>query len=562
MKTTTLSRNTAVLGAAVLLAIAALASFGYRAVRGWRESAAQLSQRRAAQTTDMLLTAVTRDMRGVQTIVLSSPRADEFMLQDPHDVRGIAASAFARFPYPESFFAWRGNTSPEAIIFFDRADRRPPAAENTATASRFPVVVASYPVLATRLASVIGRHAAEGRRFSTFEMDHNQIRYQIVARLFYRDALHEHLESVLGFTVNIDWIRRNYFGELTRQVARISGAGQGLILQVVDEHGRAVVAVPQRASRAPAVARPFHLQFFDPLTMEGDVPSGRPWRVEVSTGDDPTLSAAVRAGNRTLFMIALAAGALALGLLLAFRAARASAQLAELRSDFVSTVTHELKTPIASIRAMGDTLARDRIADPVARAEYAQMIVQESKRLTRLIDNLLAYSRITDVTEVYAFEAVDMQALIEDVLQGFSPQLTQQRFEIQVDISRDLPRVRGDRTALRLMLDNIVDNAMRYSESSKSISLTATASELTCTIAVDDRGIGIPADDLERVTRRFQRGRNVTSGGSGLGLAIVKRIVSDHGGSLSIESRVGGGTSVRVDLPLAGKGHEEADSDR
>ena len=172
-------------------------------------------------------------------------------------------------------------------------------------------------------------------------------------------------------------------------------------------------------------------------------------------------------------MVDVAAGALALGALLAFRATRASARLAELRSDFVSTVTHELKTPIASIRAMGDTLARDRIADPAARAEYAQTIVQESKRLSRLIDNLLAYSRITDVTEAYSFEPVDVHALVEEVLQGFSPQLSQQQFEVHVEIARGLPRVRGDRTALRLMLENIVDNAIRYSGESRWVGLAA-----------------------------------------------------------------------------------------
>jgi signal transduction histidine kinase len=546
----------------VLGSIAILTWFGYRAVRGWRESATQLAERRATETANLLLTAVARDMRGVQSVVLSSPNADEFMLDAPYDVRAIAAGAFARYPYPESFFAWRGDPSPESVVFFDRAERRPVWAGDVTGSSRFPVVVARYPSIADELIDRIRADAREGRRFSTFEMMQNGVAYHVVVRLHYRDALRERLESVFGFTVNIDWVRRYYFGELTRQVARINGAGQGLLLQVVDDGGRRLLGPPGGEARGPTIGRPFLLRFFDPLTVEGDVPAGRPWRFEVSVGDDPALAAAERGGSRTLFMVDVAAGVLALGALLAFRATRASARLAELRSDFVSTVTHELKTPIASIRAMGETLARDRIADPATRAEYAQTIVQESKRLARLIDNLLAYSRITDVTEVYSFEPVDVHSLVEEILQGFSPQLSQQRFEVHVEIARGLPRVRGDRTALRLMLENVVDNAIRYSGASRWVGVTASADSGRCTIEISDRGIGIPRDDIERVTQRFHRGRNAGSGGSGLGLAIVSRIVSDHGGTLDIESALDRGTSVRVGLAVSEERREEANPRR
>ena len=173
-------------------------------------------------------------------------------------------------------------------------------------------------------------------------------------------------------------------------------------------------------------------------------------------------------------MATLAVAALALGLVLTARAARDSARLAEMRSDFVSTVTHELKTPIATIRAVGDTLVRGRISEPRALREYAELVVQEAKRLTRLVENLLAYARITDVTEVYAFEPLVLRDLVDEALKGFGAQLVEAGFDVQIDVPDDLPPIRGDQTALRLALDNLVDNAIRYSGTGRWIGLRAS----------------------------------------------------------------------------------------
>jgi two-component system phosphate regulon sensor histidine kinase PhoR len=243
------------------------------------------------------------------------------------------------------------------------------------------------------------------------------------------------------------------------------------------------------------------------------------------------------------------------------RAVRANASLAELRSEFVSTVTHELKTPIATIRAVGDTLVSGRIATPVAQREYAQLVVQEAKSLTRLVDNLLALSRITDVTEVYSFEPQALDALVDHTLQGFGPQLDAAGFDTQVEIPGDLPLVRADRTAMGLLLDNLVDNAIRYSPTTRHLHLAAHRENGHVVLDVSDNGRGIPEDEIDHVTRKFFRGRHLVPHGGGLGLAIVKRIVIDHGGRLSIRSTVDVGTTVSIAIPVS-REHEEADSHR
>ncbi len=128
-----------------------------------------------------------------------------------------------------------------------------------------------------------------------------------------------------------------------------------------------------------------------------------------------------------------------------------------MRSDFVSSVTHELKTPLANIRAMADTLARRPIGGETVR-DYAELLMQEARRLTRLVDNLLAYARVTDVTEMYSFEPIAPAELVDDVLQNFRHPLSEREFKVEVDMPVDLPLVRADRTAMMLTLDNLVDN--------------------------------------------------------------------------------------------------------
>jgi signal transduction histidine kinase len=537
---------------ATCASLATLTWFGYRAIGEWRRSSGQVADRRAAETADLLVTALTRDMRGVQNSVLSSPRWDDFML-DPYDVGNLAAGAFARYPYPESFFGWHGVPTASEVVFFNRADRRPVWMLPDPAPIRFPVVEAGEPALARRLVARIAEDAKRGRRFSIFEMIVDGVPYQIVARLRYRDALREALEAVFGFTVNLPWVREHYFPELTRQVTRIGNTGAEPGVSVVDERGQSVAGPTETVGR-PATSRAFPVMFFDPLLVALDPPSDlsrQQWTVQVDVAHDPTLAAAIRGANRTLALAALAAATLVVGVLLTARAARINASLAEMRSEFVSTVTHELKTPIATIRAVGDSLVSGRVTGAETLREYAQLVVQEAKRLTRLVDNLLAYARITDVTEAYSFEPIEISSVIAEVLREFHSQLESLGFEVDVDIPLNVPSVRADRTAIELMFDNLVDNAIRYSGEGRWIQIRARPHDDRVAVEISDRGIGIPEDEVGHVVRRFFRGRRAGSGGSGLGLAIAHRIIKDHGGILTIRGGDGPGTTVSVVLPTA-----------
>ena len=288
------------------------------------------------------------------------------------------------------------------------------------------MTISSEPSIAAELVARISTDTSRGREFSVFETRIHNAPYQVVTRLLYEDPYREHLKAGLGFLVDLAWVRKFYFPEMTNQVSPIVGARNGLTLSIVDEEGHRVtlpaVAAAGRSRRA------FPLLFVDPLLVALNRPADLPrreWAVEVTQTEDPSLRAlgALPADAlRTLLVATLAAGILALSLAMTARAARASARLAEMRSDFVSTMTHELKTPLATIRAVGESVASGRVTTVDTVREYAQLVVQESKRLTRLVDNSLAYSRITDVADAYHFEALDFYALVDEALHGFASQ--------------------------------------------------------------------------------------------------------------------------------------------
>ena len=546
-------RSAGWLAAGVIASVGLLFWFGYHAIEGWRMSSVQLVERRSSEAADLLVDALTRDMRGVHTAVLSSSQWDQFVSDRPFEMSSLVASAFARYPYPESFFAWRADQSVEAVAFYNRSNRRPTWVTSDPSPSRFPVVIEQEPVVARTIIDRVREAAGRSRRASVFEMLIAGVPYQIVTQLTYRDAFREELAEVVGFTVNLPWVQEHYFSELTRQVWAIGGgAEEGLTVSVVDNQGHQLAGSPIREGDLLTHRRQFSLMFFNSDAVDPPADFGQePWTVQVSAANDPAVAQAIQGGNRTMMLGAASALVLGIGLALSARAQRKSAQLAELRSDFVSTVTHELKTPIATIRAAAETLSQGRISGIDAFQDYARLVVGESKRLGRLVENLLAYSRVTDLADVYAFEPVDVGVLISEILEEFESQLEERHFAVNVNIAPDTSLIRGDALALRLLFNNLIDNAIRYSATTRRLTLSAQSEGRSVTIDVVDAGIGIPSDEISLITRKFVRGRRVPSSGSGLGLAIASRIVQDHGGRLQIRSVEGAGTTVSVTLPAS-----------
>src|SRR5215813_1291564 len=255
----------------------------------------------------------------------------------------------------------------------------------------------------------------------------------------------------------------------------------------------------------------------------------------------------------TLFLIAAVA--------LMLRTASREMKLTQMKADFVSNVSHELRTPLASIRVMAELLNLGRISQPDRVREYGAYIESEGRRLTQVINNILDFSRIESGRKLFQFESCDIKELVNSTLEAFTVHLKQNGFTLSYEAPQNaLPKVVLDPDAIALALTNLLDNAIKYSGDMKEINVSVTQSDGFVAVAVSDRGIGIAADEQEKIFDKFYR---VSTGlvhdvkGSGLGLSLVKHIVVAHQGKITLRSKPGEGSTFTIHLPVTGQKSEQ-----
>jgi two-component system phosphate regulon sensor histidine kinase PhoR len=245
-------------------------------------------------------------------------------------------------------------------------------------------------------------------------------------------------------------------------------------------------------------------------------------------------------------------------ILLFFRDLTPAWRIERMRADFVANASHELRTPLASILGFIETLQGPARNDAAARERFLDIMRDQAKRMTRLINDLLSLSRIEMRAHLPVTTDVDFSAVIAQVIDELTP-LAQER---SVDIALAAPEepvwVLGDQDELQRMVENVIENAIKYGESGQKVEVqlkrldASVSRKLAIELSVRDYGPGIAPEHLPRLTERFYRVDATASrqrGGTGLGLALVKHIVNRHRGRLAIESELGRGTTVRVALP-------------
>jgi len=230
-------------------------------------------------------------------------------------------------------------------------------------------------------------------------------------------------------------------------------------------------------------------------------------------------------------------------------------ELAQLKSGFVSNVTHELKTPIALIRLAVETLEMRRYSTPEEGERFIHAIGRETLRLSQLVDNILDFARLEAGQRVFRFESVDLVQVVREALESFRPRLEHQGFELIVEIPDQLPPVSGDPTALTHCVLNLLDNAIKYSRTRREVRVAAGTRGSFVTVSVGDKGIGISPGDQKSIFEKFVRletGLVHDVKGAGLGLSLVDQIIRAHGGRVEVESVPGEGSTFTLVLPAAG----------
>ena len=242
--------------------------------------------------------------------------------------------------------------------------------------------------------------------------------------------------------------------------------------------------------------------------------------------------------------------------------ARRSERLAAQQMDFVATGSHELRTPLAVIRSAAQNLSAGVVHEAAQARRYGDLIEQEGRRLTDMVEQVLAYAGVSDTRGLVSARATDVGAIVTDVLASSAP-LGVGGIERAIDIAPDLPLVLADDGAIRRALDNLVTNALKYGGDGRWLGVTVqrVAASHDVQIAVSDRGRGIDAQDLPHIFEPFYRGRFAIDRqihGNGLGLSLVKRIAEAHGGRVSVLSSPDQGSTFTLHLPGMNEGDAPA----
>lgn len=278
-----------------------------------------------------------------------------------------------------------------------------------------------------------------------------------------------------------------------------------------------------------------------------------PWTLVVASRDPAGEAAQVAARRRFLLAgFALIAAVVLVGAYFTARAMMRELEVARLQSDFVSAVSHEFRTPLASLCQLSELLADGRVPSERRRQEYYQALSRESERLRRLVEGLLDFGRMEAGAKEYHFETLDPAALVREVVDEFVPKANEQGFRVEANCSNGLPWVRADRGAVSLAIWNLLDNAVKYSPGSKQVWVETRTEGNRVAICVRDRGLGIAPKEKGQLFKKFVRGASARAAGvkgTGLGLAMVQHIVAAHGGAICLESQPGAGSAFTILLP-------------
>jgi signal transduction histidine kinase len=283
----------------------------------------------------------------------------------------------------------------------------------------------------------------------------------------------------------------------------------------------------------------------------GDFP---PWTVECYQVD-PLFFEQLLSSNRSIYVYALVIVmlALTLGVIITARITARELELARLKSNFVSTVSHEFRSPLTSIRQLSEMLQSGRVKSEERRRHYYDVILEQSERLSLMVSNILDLAGIDERRFRLNREYVRIEDLLRSIISRSGQQADNKKLPVTLSVKGTLPDVRIDPEAITHVMNNLIDNGIKYAGKSPEIVVTAFIDNNDLMISVKDNGIGIPKDEIDKVFERFYRGGDELTRrvkGTGLGLSLVKELIQAHGGSVSLVSEVDKGSTFTIRLPL------------
>jgi signal transduction histidine kinase len=562
-------------GLAVVVAIpvAVLFYFQFRSLSDLEATSSIVLRQLSRDTADSVAAEIESALKRPHIDILLRPGQQGRL--DPPDfswIDSVFAEGLAASPFIEELWVWFENAGDRSdkFLVFDSASAKIPGND---AAPRFRDVPARY----AQIVPMIREFGTQRRAIVAFPATIDGRKKYVQVQLRFgpnRDSV----IGLLGFSVDAEQLRSVYFPALLKK--RLAQVQQPvgfppLELSMYDGSGR-VCPLPGGAAPSSLVVdeRSFPLVFFDRELLEYAAPyeqARETWRIKTSYGAQ-SIPEIVNASTRpqVALMIVLAL-VMAGGVFFVASAATREVRVAELKSNFVASVSHDLKTPLALIQLFAETLELGRVRNAERAQEYYRIINTEARKLTRLIENILDFSRMEAGLRPYRLEPVDIGDLTRHALSEMQSQFAQTQFTIDTQIEPELPRLEADKDAVERAIENLLANAMKYSGESKTIEVKVGRNNNHVSVAVRDHGIGISRREQQRIFRKFYRVDSGLGGGPqgcGLGLAIVEHTMRGHGGFVQVESEPQRGSTFSLHFPIsagaaaAGDTHEAHPGDR
>lgn len=346
------------------------------------------------------------------------------------------------------------------------------------------------------------------------------------------------VKSALGLELNLEALKKQFFPQIVNK----NNFPADVSIAVLDQGGNVVMGETKNIHSKPAALLPLR----DPLDF---------WQLGVfPTSENPLLRKSKLDLYLNIWGISLLLLIIMAGAALIIVNIRKQQQLSLQKTTFISSISHELKTPLTSIKMFVEFLSKNKkLKEDEETQKYLKIIHAESERLTRLVDNVLDYSRIERGIKKYQFEYEESGAVIRSVVDAFNHHAEVHGVKIELDLQEPLPEVYMDRHAVSQALINLLSNAIKYSVDKKPVKVIGRENGKFLNIKVQDRGIGIRQKHIRYIFRDYYRVEDNQAGniaGTGLGLPLVKHIAEAHGGSISVESIYGKGSTFTLKLPL------------
>ncbi len=546
-------------GLAIVVAIpmAVLFYFQFRSLNDIEKTSTIVLRQLSSDTADSLTETVeTYLQQPYFGVILRVPQARVEPL-DLAFIDPVMHDALQESPFVTSFFVWteRGPHGNKWLAY-DQQSMTQPAGN---LEGRFREDRLFGDKLLPRLRELVKTRMA----IVAFTEEINGRQHYVQAQMRFESFARERMTSVVGFAVDAERLRNEFIPALLRD--RLANVQQpvgfpSLEAAVLAEDGtRIFESDPSRSDDMPVDERSFPIVFFDKDLLAFAAPFEQQreiWGLRTGYGPESIpeiVSASTRPQMALMVVLAVAMG---LGVFLVAGAAAREVRVAELKSNFVASVSHDLKTPLALIQLFAETLELGRVRTPERAQEYYQIINGEAKKLTRLIENILDFSRMEAGLRPYRMEPVDLSEIVSRVLARMATQFAQGNFQVKTEIAQSLPRVLADEGATEQAIENLLANAIKYSGDAKHLEVSARRAGGHVEISVTDHGIGISRREQARIFRKFYRVQRELGGGpqgTGLGLAIVDHTMRGHGGYVRVTSEPQQGSTFTLHFPIPGE---------